>query len=68
MRLLRLTERAEDSDTALGSDVMSAALEGYALLRISGRNQGLEGLRDALSVRFGNRHNSSRRTRVPRAA
>jgi hypothetical protein len=58
MRLLRLTERAEDSSAALGSDVMCAALEGYALLRISGRNQGLEGLRDALSVRFGNRRRS----------
>ncbi|MHB8912370.1 MAG: hypothetical protein ACYC42_06930 [Lysobacter sp.] len=44
-RLKRLTERAEDSEMALGSDVMMAALEGYALLKVSGRNQGLEGLR-----------------------
>ena len=61
MRLMRLSERADDSDTALGSDVMSAALEGYALLRVSGRNQGLESLRDALSVRFAGR----RRAAVP---
>ncbi|HEY8328837.1 MAG TPA: hypothetical protein VIO59_10390 [Rhodanobacter sp.] len=61
MRLMRLSERADDSDTALGSDVMSAALEGYALLRISGRNQGLESLRDALSSRFAGR----RRTPAP---
>lgn len=52
-RLRRLTERAEDSETALGSDVMNASLEGYALLKVSGRNQGLEGLRQALSARFG---------------
>ncbi len=51
-RLQRLTERAEDSDTALGSDVMSVALEGYALLKVSGRNQGLEGLRKDLGTRF----------------
>jgi hypothetical protein len=38
VRLIRLSERADDSDTALGSDVMSVALEGYALLRIFGRN------------------------------
>ena len=31
---------------------MSFALEGYALLKVSGRNQGLEGLRKALSTRF----------------
>ncbi len=52
-RLQRLTERAEDSEMALGSDVMSASLEGYALLKVSGRNQGLEGLRQGLSARFG---------------
>lgn len=52
-RLRRLTERAEDSEMALGSDVMIASLEGYALLKVSGRNQGLEGLRQSLSARFG---------------
>lgn len=51
-RLQRLTERAEDSHDALGSDVMSLALEGYALLKVAGRNQGLEGLRRELSTRF----------------
>ncbi|HYM86250.1 MAG TPA: hypothetical protein VET30_05880, partial [Pseudoxanthomonas sp.] len=52
LRLQKLTERAEDSDTALGSDVMSLALEGYALLKVAGRNQGLEALRKELSGRF----------------
>jgi hypothetical protein len=51
-RLQRLTVRAEDTDEALGSDVMSFALEGYALLKVAGRNQGLEGLRSELSSRF----------------
>lgn len=51
-RLQRLTERAEATDEALGSDVMSFALEGYALLKVSGKNQGLEGLRRELSGRF----------------
>ncbi len=58
-RLQRLTERAEDTDAALGSDLMSFALEGYALLKVAGRNQGLEGLRKELSARF---------SRSPRAA
>jgi hypothetical protein len=38
---------------------MSFALEGYALLKVAGRNQGLEGLRKELSTRF---------SRSPRAA
>lgn len=63
-RLRRLTERAEDSEMALGSDVMIASLEGYALLKVSGRNQGLEGLRQSLSARFGK---TARRAEPPAA-
>lgn len=51
-RLQRLSERGEDSADALGSDLMAFSLEGYALLKVSGRNQGLEGLRKELSARF----------------
>lgn len=51
-RLARLAERATDTDIALGSDVMRCALDGYALLKVSGRNQGLEGLRKDLGTRF----------------
>ena len=51
-RLQRLDERGADSETALGSDIMRCALDGYALLKVSGRNQGLEGLRKELGTRF----------------
>ncbi len=52
-RLQKLLERAQDSEVALGSDVMSLSLEGYALLKVAGKNQGLEGLRKELgSSRF----------------
>ncbi|MFP7723702.1 hypothetical protein [Lysobacter sp. A3-1-A15] len=51
-RLQRLAERGADSETALGSDVMRCALDGYALLKVAGRNQGLEGLRKELGTRF----------------
>lgn len=51
-RLRRLMERADDSETALGSDVMTAALEGYALLRVSGSGSGLDALRAAIGSRF----------------
>ncbi|GAB3513879.1 hypothetical protein [Pseudoxanthomonas daejeonensis] len=51
-RLKLLTTRGEDTLLALGADVMSAALEGYALLKVSGRASGLEDQRRELGSRF----------------
>ena len=51
-RLRRLLERTDDGETALGSDVMSAALEGYAMLKVSGKGAGLDGLQQGMSARF----------------
>jgi hypothetical protein len=48
-----------DTQTALGSDVMATSLQGYALLKVAGRGQGLESLRDALGTRF------TKRARAP---
>ena len=52
MRLSQLGVRAEDTQTALGSDIMSAALQGYNLLKRFGRFTGLESLRRELGERF----------------
>ncbi|WP_372013895.1 hypothetical protein [Pseudoxanthomonas sp. 10H] len=54
-RVQRLAERGRDTEMALGADVMDAALEGYALLRVSGKQQGLDGLRKELSSRWARR-------------
>lgn len=51
-RLQRLAERGADTEIALGSDIMDVALEGYGLLKVSGRNQGLDSLRRELSSRW----------------
>lgn len=51
-RVERLVERGQDTETALGSDLMNVALEGYAVLRVAGKNQGLDSLRKELSSRF----------------
>ena len=51
-RLSRLAERGSDTEVALGSDVMATALHGYGLLKLSGRDQGLEALRESLGSRF----------------
>ena len=51
-RLQRLGERVVDTDMAAGATVMRTALQGYALLKVSGKNQGLEGLRETVGERF----------------
>jgi hypothetical protein len=50
--LQQLAERLDDTVLALGSDVYAAALEGYGLLKVSGKNEALKAARKALSVRF----------------
>ena len=62
IRLSRLSKRAADTDIALGSEVMSVALQGYSLLKLTGRLEGLEPLRQSLGVRFAR---SSRQTSPP---
>lgn len=52
VRLRQLMGRFEDSEMALGSDVMSAALEGYALLKVMGKGSGLDVLRNGMAARF----------------
>jgi hypothetical protein len=51
-RVRRLLGRLEDSETALGSDVMAASLAGYAMLKVMGKGSGLEALRGDVSRRF----------------
>ena len=51
-RLARLSERGEDTEMALGADLMEVALEGYALLKVSGKQMGLDGLRKELGSRW----------------
>lgn len=51
-QILQLAERMRDTELALGSDVATAARQGYATLGEFGDRHGLEGMRQALSVRF----------------
>ena len=51
-RIKRLQERMAGAEVALGSDLMNAALEGYAVLKVSGRGEGMEALKRLLSQRF----------------
>jgi hypothetical protein len=51
-RLRKLAGRADDSEMALGSDMMATALEGYALLKVLGKGSGLDALRRDMASRF----------------
>lgn len=54
-RLQRLSERISDTDMGAGAGILQKALQGYAVLKVSGRNQGLESLRHTLGMRFARR-------------
>lgn len=51
-RITRIRERILGAEVALGSDLMNASLEGYAVLKVSGKGEGMEGLRKLLAQRF----------------
>ncbi|CAJ0886905.1 hypothetical protein [Ralstonia flatus] len=52
VRVEKLVEKLRDSQMALGSDLMTASLEGYAYLKVAGKGEALDTARAALSVRF----------------
>ena len=52
MRIDRLVEKLTDTDIALGSDIMTAALRSYAQIKLGGQAAGLEGMRRDLGRRF----------------
>lgn len=51
-RIDRLVAKLDDTDVALGSDIMTTALRCYAHIKLSGQAAGLEGLRRDLGRRF----------------
>ena len=53
-RVLRIREvlaKMEDTQIALGSDVMVASSEGYALMKLFGKAEGLTELQQAMRIR-----------------
>ncbi len=52
-RLRRIRDfmaRGEDTEMALGSDVFTAALQGYALMKLFSKSESLEDLREAMAI------------------
>ena len=52
VRLTQCFQRLQDTEMALRSDAMSLALRGYQLLKLNGRDAGLQPLQRALGSRF----------------
>lgn len=52
VRVEKLYEKMRDSQLALGSDLMTGSLEGYAFPKVAGKGEGLDTARQALSTRF----------------
>jgi hypothetical protein len=57
-RLRLLVNKADDSEMALGSDILNAALDGYALAQVFGKGAGLDALRETMSARFARKRRS----------
>jgi hypothetical protein len=53
--LRQLIERADDTEMALGSDLMSVARDGYQLLEVAGKDAALKAARKELSARYARR-------------
>ena len=51
-RLRLLLARADDTEMALGSDILASALDGYALAQVFGKGAGLDALRETMATRF----------------
>ncbi|GAA0888610.1 hypothetical protein [Rhodanobacter soli] len=52
VRMGKLHQRGVDTEMAIGSDLMTNALEGYAVFKVAGKGQGLDDARKALAARF----------------
>lgn len=62
VRLRQLVARADDTEMALGSDLMSAALDGYALAKVFVKGAGFDALKEIMAGRFTRR---ARKTTAP---
>lgn len=51
-RMVRLCERASDTDIAVGHEIMTVALKSYGLMKLIGNGEGVETLRRDLASRF----------------
>lgn len=64
-RMNYLMQRLEDTERALGSDTMAAALEVYGVLKVAGKDKGVDDAREALAARFIRRRTAAPASPLP---
>jgi hypothetical protein len=64
-RLSKLSQRGDDTQMAMGSELMTNAVEGYAVLKVTGKGHGLDELRRMLATRFTRGPRSSSAPAIP---
>ena len=60
VRIRQLANKIDDSEMALGSDILSSALEGYALAKAVGKGAALDAMRESMAQRYGHRRKASK--------
>jgi hypothetical protein len=60
VRIRQLADRIDDTEMALGSDILSSALEGYALAKAAGKGAALDAMRESMAQRYGHRRKTSK--------
>ncbi|MEJ2789695.1 MULTISPECIES: hypothetical protein [unclassified Pseudoxanthomonas] len=58
-RLAHLMQRVSDTELALGSDLMAASLEVYGVIKVAGKDKGVDEARRELSQRFVRRNRTA---------
>ena len=67
-RLSKLSQRGDDTQMAVGSDLMTNTLEGYAVVKVTGKGQGADDLRKMLSTRFARHADRTRGGQIARCS
>ena len=65
LRLAHLYQRVTDTELALGSDLMAASLEVYGVIKVAGKDKGVDEARRELSARFARRRAAPEPTGEP---
>jgi hypothetical protein len=58
-RLAHIVQRVTDTELALGSDLMAASLEVYGVIKVAGKDKGVDEARRELSQRFVRRNRTA---------
>lgn len=67
VRIRQLAAKLDDTEMALGSDVLTAALDGYTFAKAGGKGAALDALRESMASRYSHRRKGSETPATPGA-